>query len=138
MEKAIECVLFIDDDKATNFIHKFIANKTCYFQNVQIASSAREGLEYLKSAEMGENTVPNYIFLDINMPAMNGWDFLNYYEKQPLSIKEQIKIFMLSSSANTSDISKAKKYDNVTGYITKPLTEDSLSKVIVEKNLFEF
>ena len=72
------------------------------------------------------------------MPAMNGWDFLNYYEKQPLSIKEQIKIFMLSSSANTSDISKAKKYDNVTGYITKPLTEDSLSKVIVEKNLFEF
>lgn len=138
MKKVIECVLFIDDDKATNFIHKFIANKSSYFENVKIVSSAREGLEYLKSAEVGENTVPNYIFLDINMPAMNGWDFLNYYEKQPLSIKEQIKIFMLSSSSNTSDISKAKEYNNVSGYIIKPLTEDSLNKVIAEQSLFEF
>ena len=93
MEKAIKCVLFIDDDKATNYIHKFLARKTSYFENVEVASSAKEGLDYLKNAEKERKTIPDFIFLDINMPAMDGWEFLNYYEQQRFSIKERIKIY---------------------------------------------
>ena len=135
MKRAIKCVLFIDDDKATNFIHKFLAKKTSCFENVEAVSSAREGLDYLQNAEKGQNTIPDLIFLDINMPAMNGWDFLNHYEQEQFSIKERIKIYILSSSSRSTDIDKAKEYDHVCGFITKPLTENLLTKLL-EKNVF--
>jgi len=138
MKKAVKCALFIDDDKATNYIHKFIANKLSCFECVEIVSSAKEGLEYLKNAEIGENRVPDFIFLDINMPAMNGWDFLNNINEQSLTIKNKVKIFMLSSSSRSTDINKAKQYKLVSGFITKPLTENVLNDVVVERNSFEF
>lgn len=135
MKRAIKCVLFIDDDKATNFVHKFLAKKTSRFERVEVVSSAREGLDYLLNAEKGQKTIPDLIFLDINMPAMDGWDFLNHYEEQRYSIKERIKIYMLSSSSRPADISRAKEYNHVCGFITKPLTENLLTKLL-NKNVF--
>lgn len=135
---SIKCVLFIDDDKATNFINKFIAQRSNYFENIIVASSAEEGLEYLKLAKSGNYHIPEIIFLDINMPAMNGWDFLNNFKLNATNIENDIKIYMLSSSSRQKDINKAKEYDIVKGFLTKPLTSESLQKLISNKNFFEF
>ena len=129
MLKTIKCVLFIDDDKATNYINQFLAKKSNYFENIIVASSAEEGLEYLEQAEKGISIIPEIIFLDINMPAMNGWDFLNSFKLTAHQIKNNIKIYMLTSSSREQDINKAKEFNVVKGFVTKPLTKDVLEKI---------
>jgi len=137
MQSIIKCALFIDDDKATNFINQFLAQRSNHFEKVMVASSAKEGLDYIQKANNGETIPPEIIFLDINMPAMNGWDFLNTLNKKPNAFNDKIKIYMLSSSSRESDINKAKEYNTVKGFLTKPLTNDILKKLISDQSVLE-
>ena len=135
---AIKSVLFIDDDKATNYINQFLAQRSNYFENIIVVSSAKEGLDYLKEASDNKTVVPEVIFLDINMPAMNGWDFLNSLNKIRTIEKNNLKIYMLTSSSRKKDIDKAKEYPNVKGFLTKPLTNETLDNLVNNKKVFEF
>ena len=74
------------------------------------------------------NDLPDIILLDINMPGMGGWDFLNAYEKILSTLSKRPKIYIVSSSSNDQDIAKAKTYTCVTNYITKPIKKDNLIK----------
>ena len=134
----IKCALFIDDDKVTNFINQFLAQRSNHFENVMVASSAQEGLDYIQKANNGETVPPEIIFLDINMPAMNGWDFLNTLNQMSIPLKEKLNIYMLSSSSRKTDVNKAKEYSNVKGFVTKPLTKDTLKKLITNESVFKF
>ncbi|GIV40560.1 MAG: response regulator [Thermonema sp.] len=111
----------IDDDEISNLISATIIQKVTGAQVITF-TRAREALEYLQSAER----LPDAIFLDINMPEMNGWEFLDAVEQLPGDIKNALQIYMLSSSIDIEDQRKAETYRLVRGYITKPISPDKM------------
>lgn len=108
-------VVLVDDNKATNFIHeKFIA-KSGKAAEVNCFMVGEEALEYLRTAK----SFPELIFLDINMPTMDAWEFLERY--RDLSNTEKAKLFLLTTSISPSDEEKMKAFPEVTEILHKPL-----------------
>ena len=115
-------VMLIDDSKVDNFVNSKVLELSKKADHVQVFDDASIALEFLKSTE----DIPNYIFLDIYMPYMDGFDFLEEYEKLPSLVKENARVILLSSAFETLEIEKLKKYNWVHGYLLKPLTHESL------------
>ncbi|MEM6801417.1 MAG: response regulator, partial [Bacteroidota bacterium] len=88
----------------------------------------KEGLEQLKNAT--DANLPDVIFLDINMPVMNAWEFLEEYKEISKNFSKEVKLFILSSSVYKRDIAKSAEYPDVTDYIIKPLNKATLQKVL--------
>jgi CheY-like chemotaxis protein len=127
-------VLLVDDEQATNFYNTFVIEEMCFARNISVVLNGKEALTYLKCqdehANRDENcTCPDVIFLDLNMPVMNGFDFLEAFEAMDEAKREKVKIYILSSSDHTSDHFKTSLFKSVTGYLTKPLTEEVLSNL---------
>lgn len=127
----LNTVLLIDDDEINNLICTKIIKKNDFAENIITCLGAKQALNYLQEALLDENdkVLPDLIFLDINMPAMNGWDFLNQYEQIEGLKTKDIVLIMLSSSMYVDDINRAKMYDSVADYITKPLTAAHLQQI---------
>jgi len=132
-EKKLLDVLLIDDSEADNYIHKRIIEKADIANSVTITHGAREALDYLVSKPDGKYPQPDLIFLDINMPDMSGWDFLDEYETLDSEQKADVVVCMLTTSYADSDREKANKYDMIHAYSNKPLTAMKLNKIISEK-----
>lgn len=98
--------------------------------NIHTCFSGQEALNYLKSELEGTHPQPTLIFLDINMPGMNGWEFLEEYEKLELAQKGEVVLTMLSNSIDDRDQEKAENYSTVRGYYSKPLSEDGLESIL--------
>jgi len=130
MTKTIDCVLLIDDDIATNFYNKRIVKRHREFREVVTVNSGTKALEYLTEAAQGKCKKPTLIFLDINMPGMNGWEFLLEYEKLNKNIIKDIKLIMLTTSTNEDDYAKSLNYNLVNDFINKPLSIDLLDDVL--------
>lgn len=130
MRKKINCILLIDDDKSTNFLHKIIIEETGVSEKVEAVQSGQEALDYLERKKEGLYPRPDLIFLDINMPGMNGWEFLEEYEKLDDNIKGEIMIMMLTTSINPDDEEKAKNTKFINEFLNKPLTTEALEKII--------
>ncbi len=132
----LDCILLIDDDKATNFLHTLTIQDSGIHVKVQDVESARDGLDYLtcKGAfiECKEFPRPGIIFLDINMPGMNGWDFLKEYEKLPQEVRARVVVAMLTTSLNPDDATHAKQIGYLKGFISKPLTKEVLERIVAE------
>jgi CheY-like chemotaxis protein len=116
-KKDLKNILLIDDDDDNNFIHKIIIKEAGLQVHVESVLSAKEALDRLNSGGK-----PDLIFLDINMPVLSGWDFLNEYKYLPEEKKENNVIVMLTSSLHIEDEKKARSYREITEYQTKPLT----------------
>ena len=123
----MEMIYLIDDDEIQNLVNSKILEllgkdlKTITFTNARIA------LEKIQE----EKKFPNIILLDINMPKMNGWDFLDLFDW----INESSDVYLLTSSINENDMAKAKNYQSVKAFLTKPLHLDK-AKEIVEESYF--
>lgn len=126
----IETVLLIEDDSATRYINKRIINKHGKFNTIVAFPGGNKALEYLKSLDIGYDEKPQLIFLDLNMPSMNGWQFINEYARLDKDIIEQIKLIILTTSNDPHDINRSKKIAEVHDYINKPLTFPILDKVL--------
>ncbi|MAQ75868.1 MAG: response regulator [Aquimarina sp.] len=124
------CALLIDDDKATNFYNKWMLSKHSGFGQIVVRNSGVEGLEYLKNNEDDKNLIPDLILLDLNMPGMNGWEFLNKFKEYKNRFLKEIKIFILSTSKDPNDISLAKKDCDIVGYLNKPLSLNVLDYIL--------
>lgn len=124
-------VLLIDDDEINNLICTKIIKKNDFADSIETCLGAKQALNYLHDAldKKTGKPLPELILLDINMPAMNGWDFLEQYEKITELNKKDIVLIMLSSSMYVDDINRAKAYDTVSDYITKPLTAAHLQQI---------
>lgn len=129
MRKKLNCILLIDDSEADNFLHKRVINKMNCAEKVLAIQSGEEALDFLNS-ETKKNCTPDLIFLDINMPGMNGWEFLEKYTKLHESLQAKIIVVMLTTSLNNDDYDKAKSQPVISGFRNKPLTEEMLSEII--------
>lgn len=124
--------MLIDDDKATNFLHKEIIRETGLVNKVVDMESGYEALEYLEKMEDGKYPQPDIIFLDINMPAMSGWEFLEEYDKLDEGKKAKIVVVMLTTSINPDDKETATSKELIDGFFNKPLTFEIIERVIDE------
>jgi CheY-like chemotaxis protein len=126
-----ETVLLVDDNDTDNFIHKRIIELAGFSENIIVKNSGKSALEFLESQEV----IPSVVFLDINMPIVDGFVFLFEFDNFPEEIKQKCKIVILSSSDNKKDIDRIVDNEYVVHFITKPLSEDSLNelKAIIKK-----
>jgi CheY-like chemotaxis protein len=123
-------ILIIDDDEINNFIAAKLIKKVESKSIVNTCLNGLEGIDYLKGLLDNQEQMPDVIFLDINMPVKNGWEFLDEYENFKSSIKKEINIYMLSSSVYNDDIKKSETYSDVKRFISKPLTLEKLENLI--------
>lgn len=121
--------MLVDDNDTDNFISKRIIEITKFAQNVEVKNSGKSALDYLRENQNNIESLPNLIFLDINMPIVDGFVFLYEFEKFNDTIKDKCKVIILSSSDNKRDIDKIVNNNHVIKFITKPLTETSLEEV---------
>lgn len=126
MKKKLNCVMLIDDNEDDNFFHKIVLKETGITEHIKVAESGFEALDFL----VNENKIPELIFLDINMPKMNGWEFLEEYRKLNEEQKARVVIIMLTTSLNPTDRKKAFSIPEVNGFETKPLSPETLNEIV--------
>lgn len=128
----LNCILLVDDDDTTNFYNEFLIKKMGVAENIRVTKNGLEAIDYLKqvNGESDEFLKPDLIFLDINMPLMNGFQFLEAYEALAPENKGEMLIVMLTSSSHPQDVEMAKGRDAVKDYVTKPLMEDTIAQII--------
>lgn len=130
MNKKLNCIMLVDDDPDDNYFHERAIKENNESISVIIENSGIDAISYLKSSKNDDGTHPDLIFLDINMPCMNGWEFLEEYSKLDKELQSKAIIIMLTTSQNPADKLKAMKWDFVSGYLTKPLDEDTFHDII--------
>ena len=130
MEK-FKKVFVIDDDKIYHFILKNLLSKKGIAVTPHFCENGLEALEVLKDS-IEKNAVPDIILLDINMPVMDGWQFLEEYRKLKASYNLQTPIYMITSSNDQMDFERAKDYQTeIVEYVLKPLDENDLYRLFL-------
>lgn len=129
--KTIDLVMLVDDNDTDNFISKRIIEITKFARRVEVMSSGKSALDYLKENQTNGDNLPNIIFLDISMPIVDGFVFLYEFEKFNELVRNKCKVIILSSSDNKRDIDKIVNNNHVIKFITKPLTEVALDEIKV-------
>ena len=120
----MERFLLIDDDDIIGIVHPAIINQVFPESEVIVIKSCMEALDYFKEQLAANIPAPDVIFLDINLPKMNGFEFLEQLSEKDLSFLKHTQIYMLSSSIDQRDMAKVEANKNITGFIGKPLTMD--------------
>lgn len=124
-------IVLIDDDAITNIVNRKIINFNFPTVRVSTYTDATRALNQLQQwAETNVKELPDFIFLDINMPVMDGWEFLDEFATLPPTAQQKTKVVMLTSSIDIHDITKAKTYKLVTDFLSKPLDKDYLKTLM--------
>jgi len=133
MERKLGSILLIDDDQSTNFLHEIIIKKSEITDTIYTYQCAEEALEFLREKDLDNKfPQPDLIFLDINMPRMNGWEFLEVYNQLPEEQKGQIVVVMLTTSVNPDDRKRAEALNLVNGFRSKPLSVEMINEIYDE------
>jgi len=135
----INKVLCIDDDQITLVLCDLVIKKAGFAKEVVTAMNGKEGLTYFSNFFSKNNPdkqdPPKIIFLDLNMPVMNGWDFLEDYLMKYSDRLPDTKVVIISSTVNPEDFSRANRYDMVIDFISKPLTTEGLRDLMENENV---
>jgi CheY-like chemotaxis protein len=132
--KKYHTVMLIDDNEIDNLINQKMIEAASIAENIYTHTGAKSAIEFLRNMEkleVADKVLPDVIFLDIDMPLMDGFQFLDEFEKLTNVAKKKCKIVMLTSSINPQDFNRSKKYENVRLYLNKPLSHDSIIKLEV-------
>lgn len=128
----IKKILLIDDSEPDNFLHAYLLNKSKKVQQIDTVLNVEKALEYLRDTKVKGEEAPDAILLDINMPRLNGWEFLDIVLKSDEFEGIQTKVYMLTTSLNPDDEYKALKVYKLDGYLNKPLTIEHIHQIIEE------
>ncbi len=126
IRQKLNTILLIDDNQPTNVYNKKLIDKSGIAIQVDIANDGRQGLEYLSHKEK----YPDLILVDIDMPHMNGWEFIAEFNTLPISQQKESTVIMLSTSPNPRDQLQALLMDAVIDYKKKPLNIETLNEII--------
>ena len=125
--KKLNCVALVDDDEITNFLNQRVVSELDFANNVKVFSNGKEILDHMKEA----TEKPELILLDINMPVMNGFEFLKAHKLLKDSQKANVIIIMLTSSLLEKDMEMAKELE-ITEFVPKPLSKEKLEEVVAK------
>lgn len=132
----LDLVLLVDDDETTNYLNKRLLSEMQIANEILVLKNGKEALDYLAKAcaATPDNgfKCPDLIFLDIKMPVMDGFTFLEEYEKRGLDIKDHIIILMLTSSASFYDLERLKEFKKVRKHFSKALTKHDVRDIMNE------
>jgi CheY-like chemotaxis protein len=129
--KKIELLALVDDDDTFVFITKKIIEKTDCVKEIKVFSNGLDALNYIKENLNSEYKLPDLILLDLTMPIMDGWEFLDEFTQLKTEKTNKIIIYICSSSISPNDIIKAEKISVVSDFIIKPLTRDKFTQMIL-------
>lgn len=132
MRTKLNCIMLIDDNPDDNFFHEREIKKSNSEILVIKKLSATAALEYLKANKDKDFMLPDLILLDINMPGMNGWEFLKDYNLLAKELQSKVVIIMLTTSESSDDMKNAKSENYVSDFITKPMTKDIMNDIIAK------
>ena len=122
-------VLLVDDNEIDNFINERIISSSGFSEQIVVRNSADGALSYLREIAGDENKIPDFIFLDLNMPVKDGFGFLADFDGISDAVKKKSRVIVLSSSISPEDINKASANPYVFKYLNKPLTEKYLAAI---------
>ncbi|MFI0490144.1 response regulator [Flavobacterium sp.] len=130
----LDKILCIDDDPITLMLCKMVIKKTSFSNEIDTARNGEEALDYFKTIKQSNSegklkTLPQLIFLDLNMPVMGGWEFLDSFSTIEYSDYNHIKVIILSSTIDPADIEKSKKYSMVIDFLSKPISIEMLEYI---------
>ncbi len=127
-------ILLVDDDETSNYIAEHIITKLAVTDELSFCKNGKEAIDFLKQEMNKPHPIyPDVIFLDIKMPVMGGFQFLEAFSELSIEAgtKEDIKIIILTSSDNPSDVEKSNAF-TINGYIDKPLTKEKLKNSLTK------
>ncbi len=134
MKNKVESVCIIDDDIIYQYLAKEEIEYTNLVQKVMFFDDGEQAIQFIDEKLTSDDidALPDIIFLDINMPVMDGWDFLDAYIHLRPRIGKKIVIYVVSSSIDIRDMDKAKEYSSVSDYIIKPVSSYRLTSIFTE------
>lgn len=127
----LNTILCVDDDPITLMLCKKVIIKAEFGQNIITAENGKVALDLFEEIKSSGGNYPQLIFLDLNMPVMNGWDFLDEFTKTASSYSDDTRVIILSSTIDPADYQRAEKYDIVSHFMPKPITVEMLNELKV-------
>ena len=126
----LRCTLLVDDDPTTNYLNRKLLEKLEVTEQVLVAINGEEALQVLmEQCAEASRSCPALVFLDINMPQMNGFEFLSAYEQLPLTQRGAIVVVMLTTSLHPQDLKRLQQFP-VAAFLSKPLNKDKVNNVL--------
>jgi CheY-like chemotaxis protein len=123
-------VLLIDDSEAINYIHNYILEELGIVHEIIIKENGADALAYLLDLITNNTPLPELIFIDINMPKMNAWEFFDAYQTIDLEIRRQSHIILMTSSIDPADMAKAKAITDIEAIKDKPFDETVVKELL--------
>lgn len=126
----IDLIMCIEDDPITSMLFEKVVRKASFAKEIIYASNGQEAIEIIKNIDSNNNSKkPIYIFLDLNMPVMGGWEFIDLFNSSNFSNLNNTQIIILTSTIDPEDIMKAKLHSNVVDFLPKPITVEILNNL---------
>jgi CheY-like chemotaxis protein len=132
--KSIDILYVIDDDEVFQYIVKRQFENTLKVKRITFFADGKEAIKALEDNSTRSTELPDVILLDINMPVMDGWDFLKSYRTVKSSLAKLPLIYLVTTSLAENDKKKAKEFEDVTGYIVKPVKKEELDTIFSKVN----
>lgn len=129
----LPAVLLVDDDQTTNYLNRMLLQRLNVTDHILVAHDGREALDLLTTYCVPPTPeCPRLILLDVNMPGMNGIEFLEAYRQLPLAAQKALVIVMLTTSLHPRDVQRVQALDTVAGFVSKPLTAAKMEAIMAE------
>lgn len=128
--KSIKNLFLVDDDEIFTFLTKRTIEETQLVDKIRIFSNGQDAIDFLEEAAGDKELLPEVIFLDINMPILDGWGFLKEFLLLKSSIGKKITIYVVSTSISPFDLERAKNVSEVSDFIIKPITKPGLINIL--------